>query len=180
MTQFDRPVPGSSLTSPPKAQAYERPPEVTNPKEALERHLENLNSREAIEDIVFFVQSGMDVKTIVEALLRSAVATGLHSIDISLIIAPILHQYIVGRLDALGVEYDEGIDNLKEKEDLRYSRNLSLAKKFLKDMKPNDEIIDEMDLENTNIPSEFTETAEETPPPPTGMGLMQRPDRGVM
>ena len=80
----------------------------------------------------------------------------------------------------MGVEYDEGIDNLKEKEDLRYSRNLSLAKKFLKDMKPNDEIVDEMDLENTNIPCEFTETAEETPPPPTGMGLMQRPDRGVM
>ena len=180
MTQFDRPVPGSSLTTPPKAQAYERPPEVTNPKEALERHLDNLDNKESIEDILFFVQSGMDVKTINEALLRSAVATGLHSIDISLIIAPLLHEHIVGRLDALGVEYDEGIDDLKAKETLRFNRNLSIAKRFTDSIKPNKEPIDEMDLEKTDIPKELMETVEETPPPAKEMGFMQKPDRGVM
>ena len=180
MTQFDRPVPGSSLTTPPKAQAYERPPEITNPKEALERHLDNLDNRDAIEDILFFTQSGMDVKSLNEGLLRSAVATGLHSIDVSLIIAPLLHEYIVGRLDALGADYDEGIDNIKARENLRFNRNLSIAKRFTDNIKPNREPIDEMDLEKTDTPTELMETVEETPPPAKEMGLMQRPDRGVM
>ena len=32
MTMFDRPLPGQSLTSEPKGQAYERPPQTVSPK----------------------------------------------------------------------------------------------------------------------------------------------------
>ena len=38
----DRPIPGQSLTTVPKSFPYERPPELTDPTEALDLHLDNL------------------------------------------------------------------------------------------------------------------------------------------
>jgi hypothetical protein len=163
MTMFDRPLPGQSLTSEPKGQAYERPPETVSPKEALEIHIENLSTEEAIEDITHFISMGLDVKSLTEAILRSAVAEGIHSIDISLIIAPVLHEFIKGRLDALGLEYDEGLDNPKEKENIRYSRRLAEAKKMISDIKPQQEEVDVMSLEDTEIEPTVENVIEETP-----------------
>jgi hypothetical protein len=163
MTMFDRPIPGQSLTSEPKGQAYERPPETVSPKEALEIHIENLSTEEAIEDITHFISMGLDVKSLTEAILRSAVAEGIHSIDISLIIAPVLHEFIKGRLDALGLEYDEGLDNPKEKEAIRYSRRLAEAKKMISDIKPQQEEVDVMSLEDTEIEPTVENVIEETP-----------------
>ena len=45
--QFDRPIPGQSLTSTPKGAPYERPPEINDPMEALEMHLDNLDNPKA-------------------------------------------------------------------------------------------------------------------------------------
>ena len=163
MTMFDRPIAGQSLTSKPKGQAYERPPQTVSPKEALEIHIENLSTEEAIEDVAHFVSMGLDVKSLTEAMLRSAVAEGIHSIDISLIIAPVLHEFIKGRLDALGLEYDEGLDNPKEKENIRYSRRLAEAKKMISDIKPQQEEVDVMSLEDTEIEPTVENVIEETP-----------------
>jgi hypothetical protein len=116
VARFDYPVPGQSLTTPPRNAPYEKPPQTVDPKEALQIHISNLNSKESMEDIAYFAEMGLDVKSQTEALLRSAVAEGIHSIDVSLTIAPLLHQFIVGRLEAMGLEYDEGIDNVAEKE----------------------------------------------------------------
>ena len=178
--QFNRPVPGQSLTSTPKGAPYERPPEINDPVKALDYHLDILDNPKAVEQAMFMLEMGVDLSTLVEGITRNAVIEGMHSIDISLIIAPLLHEYIVGRLDALGADYDEGIDNIKARENLRFNRNLSIAKRFTDNIKPNREPIDEMDLEKTDTPTELMETVEETPPPAKEMGLMQRPDRGVM
>ena len=170
---FDRPIAGQSLTSKPKGQAYERPPQTVSPKEALEIHIENLSTEEAIEDVVHFINSGLDVKSLTEGLLRSAVAEGIHSIDISLIIAPVLHEFIKGRLDALGLEYDEGLDNPKEKENIRYSRRLAEAKKMISDIKPQQEEVDVMSLEDTEVEPAVERNIEEKPVEPQ-QGLMAR------
>jgi len=92
MKMFERPVPGQSLTTEPKSQPYERPPEVTDPIEALDLHLENLLEEGAMEDALHFLEFGLDLVTLVEGILRSAVMEGTHSIDTSIIIAPVIHE----------------------------------------------------------------------------------------
>ena len=169
MARFDYPVPGQSLTTPPRNAPYERPPQTVDPKEALQIHISNLNSKESMEDIAYFAEMGLDVKSQTEALLRSAVAEGIHSIDVSLTIAPLLHQFIVGRLEAMGLEYDEGINNVAEKEGIRYQRNITKAMKMLSGIKPTD-VVDEMDLEQTEV----EETA------PVEEQTVEEPVRGLM
>ena len=92
--QLDRPIPGQSLTTTPKGAPYERPPELTDPIDALEAHLDNLMKDGAMEDVLFFLEEGVDLVTLTEGVLRSAVMEGIHSVDVSLIIAPALHEFI--------------------------------------------------------------------------------------
>lgn len=131
MKMFERPVPGQSLTTEPKSQPYERPPEVTDPMEALDLHLENLMEEGAMEDALHFLEFGLDLVTLVEGILRSAVMEGVHSIDTSLIIAPILHEFIKGYADEAGIDYEEGFDDKENERRLSYRRDVQKAKKML-------------------------------------------------
>ena len=129
--QFNRPVPGQSLTSTPKGAPYERPPEINDPVKALDYHLDILDNPKAVEQAMFMLEMGVDLSTLVEGITRNAVIEGMHSIDISLIVAPVIHEYLKGYADSLGVKYDEGFEDKGEDERVSYARNEMLARKFL-------------------------------------------------
>jgi hypothetical protein len=139
MLMFERPIPGQSLTAEPKSQAFERPPEITDPIEALDAHIDNLSGDGAMEDALYFLEFGVDLVTLVQGMLRGAVMEGIHSIDVSLIIAPVLHEHIKGFADAAGLEYDEGFENAEGKRVLTYKRDMARAKEMLKKIKEDDD-----------------------------------------
>ena len=170
--QFDRPIPGQSLTTPSKSAPYERLPDVTDPREALELHFDNLMKEGAMDDALFFLEEGLDLVTLVEGIVRSAVMEGIHSIDISLIIAPVLHEFIKGAALRAGIDFEEGFENKKDKQAITYSRNVSRAKRMLKELKGEDKP-DPMSLEDTEMP-EPQETMEEPMEEPEQQGLMTR------
>lgn len=167
---FERPIPGQSLTAEPKSQAFERPPEITDPIEALDAHMDNLAREGAMEDALYFLEFGVDLVTLVQGILRGAVMEGVHSIDVSLIIAPVLHEHIKGFADASGVEYDEGFENEEGKKALSYRRDVARAKEMLKKIKE----------EDTPSPDSFVPEPMEEPEPeveeqePVQTGLMAR------
>lgn len=129
---FDRPIPGQSLVSEPKNRPYERPPEISDPEEALMVHLSRLNEVDVMDGAMYLIQKGVDVRTITEGILRSAVAQGIHTIDVSLIIAPAIHEYISGTAEAVGLEYEDGFEDKKEREEAMYQMNESLARTMLR------------------------------------------------
>ena len=132
MLMFERPIPGQSLTAESRSQAFERPPEITDPIEALDIHIENLSKEGAMEDVLYFLEFGVDLVTLVQGILRSAVMEGIHSIDVSLIIAPVLHEHIKGFANVAKLDYDEGFDNQEGKKALAYKRDVARAKKMMK------------------------------------------------
>ncbi len=75
---LDRPIPGQSLTTRPGNATYERPPETVNAIDALDIHLDNLSSPETMEGVVNALENGVDLVSLTEALLRSAVLEGIH------------------------------------------------------------------------------------------------------
>ena len=143
MLMFERPIPGQSLTAEPKSQAFERPPEITDPIEALDAHMDNLAKEGAMEDALYFLEFGVDLVTLVQGMLRGAVMEGIHSIDVSLIIAPVLHEHIKGILDASGVEYEEGFEDKEGEKALNYKRDVERAKRMLGQLDPKPEVVEE-------------------------------------
>jgi len=172
MLTFERPIPGQSLTTEPKNAPYERPPEIVDPVEALDAHIDNLLKPGAMEDVLYFLEFGVDLVTMVQGILRSAVMEGIHSIDVSLIIAPVLHEYIKGFADAANLDYEEGFENEEQKKALSYKRDVARAKKLLDELREEEgeEVPTTME-EMTEEPEMELEVEEEQPAP---TGLMAR------
>ena len=170
--QFDRPIPGQSLTTTPKGAPYERPPELSDPVDALEAHLDNLMKDGAMEDVLFFLEEGVDLVTLVEGILRSAVMEGIHSLDISLVIAPALHEFIKGAALRADVEFDEGFEPKDAKKIVSYRRNVRRAQRMLSEVRGEDKP-SPMSLEDTKMPEE-TEMIEEPVAEEPQQGLMAR------
>lgn len=105
--QFMAPIPGQSLTTEPGNAPYEQPPLYAEPEKALAFYLQKLDDEEFIDDLMFILEQGMPVETFVNSLTSTGVMEGYHTFDVKVLIAPILHEYIVNLALAAGVEVTE-------------------------------------------------------------------------
>ena len=138
---FNAPIPGQSLTSEPRNYPWENPPEFANPEEALLFHMDRLKDPSKVKAIAGLLTLGLDVVTLTEGILRGAVAEGRHSVDVSMLIGPIVHEYIVGVADAAGIDYDEGLEEDEiDVERIKYSVRSEEAKKILEEIESGDDI----------------------------------------
>lgn len=167
---FNAPIPGQSLTSEPKNYAWERPPQYDLPEEALMFHLEKLDEPKKIEAVVTLLSLGLDIKTLTEGILRNGVAEGRHSIDVSLLIAPVVHEFILGVAKSAGVDYDEGLDK-GEEIDIEGTRNQISKKKAAKILA---EYEKEEEIELPEVPKEEPQVEEEVEIKEQPKGLMAR------
>lgn len=175
-------IPGQSLTAEPKGAPYENAPSMTKPEEAVFWHLERLSTEDKTEALLDAMELGLDVVTLTEGLLRGAVLEGRHNVDVSLTIAPIIHEFIKGAADRAGIEYDEGLpDDSKQRRAVKYQINSKKARKLL------DEFAEETGEDTDFLSGEGLATEdedqemmmkmdEETPAPGAG-GLMSRPPK---
>jgi|TARA_R110000787_G_scaffold46448_4_gene112699 hypothetical protein len=182
---FNAAIPGQSLVGEPKNYAWENPPRMNLPEEALAFHLEELNKPKKMEAILDVLQLDVEVITITEGILRSAVAKGEHSIDVSLIIGPVIHEYIVGLAEATGIDYIEGTEEKDTSELSMYAIRENKARKILEDIKKNKEP-DLEDLEASlpeapeqDLPEDSAQDLPVEMPEEKPKGLMARPE-GVM
>ena len=117
---FSTAIPGQSLTSEPKNSKWENPPRMVSPEEALLWHLEKLRKPKSMEAAAGMMALGIDILTLTEGVLR---------VDVSLIIAPVIHEHIKGIGDAVGIDYKEGFDEEDQEEFNLNEVSLSLHKK---------------------------------------------------
>lgn len=159
-------IPGQSLTAEPKNAPYENPPQFDKPEDALEFHLDRLTTEDKMEAILQALELEIDIVTLAEGILRGAVLDGRHSVDVSLLIAPIIHEFIKTTADKAGVEYDEGFpDESEDQAKVQYAINQKKAARILKDYKDDGEVDEplEDDIEDAAM------MEEETPEMPKGL-----------
>lgn len=123
---WNAPIPGSSLTGAPNKFPWERPPELTDPEEIIQFYLTKLSDPERTEGLMDALDLDIPIKDLTEGILRNGVANGMHSIDASLIVAPVLHEFIKTTADKLGIPYKEGFVDEEEKQ--QQEKAIRLAK----------------------------------------------------
>ncbi len=104
---FDAPIPGQSLTSEPKLYPWESPPQIDKAEDAFDFYVNTLKKPETMDDIFIALKEGFPLNILVKSLLSVGVMEGIHSIDVSLIIAPSIHDYIHGAAIAEGIKVKE-------------------------------------------------------------------------
>lgn len=166
-------IPGQSLTAEPKNAPYENPPQYSTPEDALEFHLDRLTQKDKMDAIVDALELGLDVVTLTEGILRGAVLDGRHSVDISLLISPIIHEFIKTTADKSGIEYDEGFpDESAEEEKVRRAITDRKAKRIIEEHKKTGDVKTPIE-EDMEDDIEDAEVLEETPAE-APKGLMAR------
>ena len=100
-------VPGQSLTDYPKNYPWERPPEITDPNDAIKFHIDRIADEDVIDNVLDLLEFGIPAKTLSESMMTAAVGSGIHSIDVSLIIEPIVRDFMMKAADMAGVNYKE-------------------------------------------------------------------------
>lgn len=169
MKQFSAPIPGQSLTTEPKNFPWERPPEIVDPEEAIQMHITRLSDPEMLEAALNLLEfEELDIQTVTKGILRGAVSKGIHSIDVGLIVAPIIHEYLKQAARAVGINAEDGFEDKEAKKQRDDYVVTNRARKMLKEMgaKPK-EVAKEIEME---------EAPEEQEAPVMQKGLMARGD----
>jgi hypothetical protein len=173
-------IPGQSLTAEPKNAPYENAPSMSKPEDAILWHLNRLMEPDKAEALFDAMEMGIDVVTLTEGLLRGAVLDGRHSIDVSLIIGPVVHEFIKTSAERVGIDFDEGIpDESEEKAKTKYQINTRKASKIIEELKKDNKLDLPSEDPEADIPAEVMEISDAAlPMPPTGgKGLMARPSK---
>ena len=105
--KFDAPIPGQSLTSEPKLYPWESPPQIDKAEDVFDFYVNTLKKPETMDDIFIALREGFPLNILVKSLLSVGVMEGIHSIDVSLIVAPSIHDYIHGAAVVEGIKVKE-------------------------------------------------------------------------
>ena len=140
---LDAPIPGQSLTDQPKNWPWENPPDMADPEEATQYYINKLADEEIMDDLTVLLGSDMPLAPFVKTLLTMGVMNGLHSIDVSIIIAPVIHAFIKAAMTSYGIEVRDDIgdpeEELKEREKQRLQTAISMAMADAEDKGASDE-----------------------------------------
>ena len=172
MREFSAPIPGQSLTTPPKNYAWERPPEINDPEEAMQMHLTRISQPEMLDAVMNAIDlQGLDIKTVTNGIIRGAVSKGIHSIDVGMMVAPVLHEFIKQATQALGIEADDGFVDKKAKAAEREGLIAAKARKMLAKMgvKPKELAVAAAPMEPEAAPEAAPMAPEAAPMEPKGL-----------
>jgi hypothetical protein len=105
LSPFDGPIPGQSLTAEPGNAPWEKPSKLSDPMEVLEMYMEKLSNEEVIDDVMDMLDVGIPIDTVSGAMLSMGVMEGMHTVDLKLLLRPLVTAHIKALADVVGVEY---------------------------------------------------------------------------
>lgn len=158
---LDGPIPGQNLTAELGSRPWQTPPQFTTVEEALDYYIPRLQADEVTEQLLDVLEMGVPVTTVANTMQLASVMEGKHSVDVGMLVLPVLIEMLMLIADTAGVEYETGLQ--KDKTKVRGS----LVSKALNRLQNNE---DKTEEEET---LEIEETEDEMMPEVTG-GLMSR------
>mgnify|MGYP003649573665 CR=1 FL=1 len=107
---FDQPIPGSSLTTEMGSRPWKNPPQYNTVEEVIDFYIERMSSDEFSNKLIHTLNLGVPVTQIANLMQTHGVMEGQHTLDISMLILPVLIEFIRLIADTSGIEYNMGID----------------------------------------------------------------------
>ena len=161
---FDAPIAGQSLTAEVGARPWQQAPQYSTVEEAFEYYATKLTDP-AINDSLFdTLEMGTPVAPVAEILVQSGAMEGKHSIDVSILILPVIMELIAYVADEAGIEYDMGT-NVTIDQDVIPESKIALVVAQMKKKMPQEE----QDAVEEEEPMVEPEAVPEENPQPSGL-----------
>jgi len=129
------PIAGMSMTHEVGARPWQSPPQQATVQEAIAHYIERMQDDSLTEQIVNILQSDVPVTTLANTIQLAGVMEGRHSIDVGVLILPVIMEMIMLIADAEGIKYKTGMERDIEAEvkDSRILAGITKARKELSD-----------------------------------------------
>ena len=105
---IDAPIAGQSLTSEVGGWPWEQPPQYSTVEEALEFYLPRLTEPTLQNDLMNVIEMGLPLTTIANALQQGAVMQGTHSLDVGILVMPVIMEMLAYLATERGIEFNMG------------------------------------------------------------------------
>ncbi len=161
---LDGPIPGESLTAELGARPWQTPPELPTLEEALDFYLPRLSDKAFAGRMLDIVERGVPITALVETITLGGVMQGLHTIDVAILVNPVLVEFVEGLAQIADIEYKLGdVDESKAPDKLTMS-------KVMRELRNVEMDFEDDDLELTAEPSaEVEEPVEQEEEAPKGL-----------
>ena len=107
---FDAPIPGESMTHELGARPWQSPAQYTTVEEALDYYIPRFANDEVVAQLVDVLKMGVPVTTLANTIQLGSVMEGKHSIDVGMLVLPVLMELIMYVGDAQNVDYVSGLE----------------------------------------------------------------------
>ena len=107
---FSAPIPGEALTAELGSRPWQQPPQYNTVEEALDYYLPRLESDEVTDQLLDVLEMGIPVTTVANTMQLGSVMEGKHSVDVGMLILPVLVELIMLIGDTAGVKYTSGLE----------------------------------------------------------------------
>ena len=105
---FDRPTPGMSLTAELGNRPWQQPPQYSTGEDALQYYIPRLTNPEMLDDLFNVMETGIPLTTLANAIQSSGVMEGKHSLDVGILILPVLMETMAYLAEESDIEYVAG------------------------------------------------------------------------
>jgi hypothetical protein len=124
-TPFDAPIPGQALTDEPGNAPWEKPAQFDDPEEATMFYLNKMADPDIMDDVSVLFENGMTLKSFVETMVQMGAMNGMHTVDVGLLIKPVLVKYFKEAMRTYGIDAKEEAMSKDEKSRARQIRAYS-------------------------------------------------------
>jgi len=155
---MDGPIPGQSLTTEIGSRPWQQPSKLNTVEEALEHYATKITDPQINDSLLDALEMGTPVSSIAEIVVQSGAMEGIHTIDVSILVLPVIMELIAYVADEAEIDYNMGTEESID-QDIVPEGKIAIVMQKLKNKKP--------ELKE----NEPVEMAEESPPV---SGLMAR------
>ena len=150
---FDAPIPGQALTHELGARPWQSPPQYSTVDETIDYYTSRLSTPEATSQIIDILKMGIPVTSLANTIQMGSIMDGKHSIDVGMLVLPLIVEVIMFIAEQEGIDYDDGLTDVKDNK-----TNEAILENIRTQMK-----------EKAGEPVEEEPVVEETPEEPTGL-----------
>ena len=160
--QIDAPIPGMGLTAPMGGRPWLKPPQFATVEDSLEYYFAKFTDRNFVPELLTIIELGVPLTTIANSFQLASVMEGKHSVDVGILVIPVLVEMMAFLAEEAGIEYRVGTEDDRLKKSNFNDSTIALAKKRLKEKMSEKEKVED------NIKKDVVEETEEP------QGLMAR------
>jgi len=149
--RFDAPIPGQNFTAEVGSRPWQTPAQYTTLEEVSEYYISRMSTDEVANEVINALEQDVSVAELAHVLQLSNVMSGVHNIDVGVLVTPILMEFIMLIADSVGLEYDTGL------EDKEFAKKDAIVQSAMKKFKEEQTSEESKNSVDTDVKSEEEE-----------------------